>query len=227
MGTGPETRRVRILAVMKELTVLFEQNKRWAEKQKAEDPECFSRTANGQSPKYLWIGCADSRIPAEEILGLRPGELFVHRNVANLFPNTDFNSLSVLQFAVDALGVEHVIVCGHYGCGGIAAAMEQQQFGVVDHWLQHIRDIYAQERAELDSIADHAERQRRLVELNVRYQVKNVCHTTVVQNAWSQGKKLCVHGWVYDLKTGLLKDLQCDIGSLGEIEEPHRTLREH
>jgi len=209
---------------MKELKHLFENNRSWAEKKKAQDPEIFARLAKKQTPKYLWIGCADSRIPANEVLGLDPGEIFVHRNVANLCPHTDFNCLSVLQYGIEHLGVEHVIVCGHYGCGGVAAAMESEQFGLVDNWLRHIRDICAREKKTLDAISDLEKRQKKLVELNVLHQVKHVCQTTIVHNAWKNGKKLFVHGWVYDIATGLLKDLDCCISSLDQIETTYHTL---
>ncbi len=212
---------------MRELKHLFDNNRAWAESKKEKDGEVFLKSAQKQTPKYLWIGCSDSRIPANEILGLEPGELFVHRNVANLFPNTDFNCLSVLEYAVDALGVEHVIVCGHYGCGGVAAAMENQQFGLVDNWLRNIRDVFAKEREELELISNEELRYQRLVELNVLHQVMNVCHTTIVQNAWAKGRKLSIHGWVYDLSTGLLKDLNCCLSSLEQVEESYRTLKLH
>src|SRR5262249_6431072 len=149
--------------------------------------------------KYLWIGCSDSRVPANEILGLECGELFVHRNVANLFPHSDFNCLSVLQYAVDYLNIEHVIVCGHYGCGGVACAMSQRQLGLVDNWLRYVKDVYAQSREELDQISNLDTRYDRLAELNVIQQVGNVCHTTIVQNAWARKQHLCVHGWMYEI----------------------------
>lgn len=209
---------------MRELKKLFDNNKAWAESIKSQDPKLFLETANKQTPKYLWIGCSDSRIPATEILGLQPGELFVHRNIANLFPHTDFNCLSVLQYAVDYLNIEHVIVCGHYGCGGVAAAMENKQFGLVDNWLRNIRDVYSMERERFENIPDNDERYRLLVELNAIYQVMNVCHTTIVQNAWANNRKLSVHGWVYDISTGLLKDLNCCISSIDQVEETYRTM---
>jgi carbonic anhydrase len=209
---------------MRELQKLFINNKNWAQAQKEKDPQIFLRLSKKQAPKYLWIGCSDSRIPANEILGLEPGELVVHRNVANLVPHTDFNCLSVLQFAIDYLSIDHIIVCGHYGCGGVAAAMETAQFGLVDNWLRHIRDIYSQEKDQLDDIPDTDLKYMRLVELNVLYQVLNVCHTTIVQNAWAKGRKLSVHGWVYDISTGLLNDLKCCISSLNQIEDTYHTL---
>jgi len=208
---------------MRELSHLFENNRLWAEGRLENDPEVFSRLSKGQTPQYLWIGCSDSRIPANEILGLQPGEIFVHRNVANLFPHTDFNCLSVLQYGVEYLGVEHVIVCGHYGCGGVAAAMENAQFGLVDNWLRNIRDVLTREKEVLDQILDPEQRYQRLVELNVLHQVMNVCHTTIVQNAWAQGRHLSVHGWVYDIETGLLKDLDCCISTIDQIEDIYRS----
>ncbi|MGD2169554.1 MAG: carbonate dehydratase [Chlamydiota bacterium] len=212
---------------MKELQHLFENNRIWAENKVKNDPQIFSRLSEKQAPKYLWIGCSDSRIPANEILGLEPGEVFVHRNVGNLFPHTDFNCLSVLQYGIDYLNVEHVIVCGHYRCGGVMAAMENAQFGLVDNWLRNIRDIYSREKEQLDAIKDKELKSNRLVELNVLYQVMNVCHTTIVQNAWANNKKLSIHGWTYDLSTGLLKDLNCCISSLDQIEDSYRTLKLH
>jgi len=212
---------------MRALQKLFDNNKNWAEEKLKNDPKIFSNLTEKQTPKYLWIGCSDSRIPANEILGLAPGEVFVHRNVANLFPHTDFNCLSVLQYGIDYLNIEHVIVCGHYRCGGVAAAMENAQFGLVDNWLRNIRDVYSREKNQLDIIADKTLRNDRLVELNVLYQVMNICHTTIVQNAWANKKSLYVHGWVYDVSTGLLKDLNCCISSLDQIEDTYRTLRLH
>jgi len=209
---------------MSELQELFENNRLWAEKKTAEDPEKFRRLASKQTPKYLWIGCSDSRVPASEILGLAPGDIFVHRNVANLFPHTDFNCLSVLQYGVEYLNIEHVIVCGHYNCGGVASAMENAQFGLVDNWLRHIRDVYAREKEELDKIDDQKLKYNRLIELNVIYQVRSICHTTIAQSAWANKKKLSVHGWVYDLSSGLLKDLNCSISSIEQVEDTYRTL---
>jgi len=212
---------------MRELKNLFQNNKAWAERKKKKDPDFFRKISEKQTPKYFWIGCSDSRIPANEIIGLEPGELFVHRNVANVFPHTDFNCLTALQYAVDYLGIEHVIVCGHYGCGGVAASMENKQFGLMDNWLRNIRDVYSREKEQLDTISDTTQKYRRLVELNVLYQVMNVCYTTIVQNAWAQHQTLSVHGWVYDLTTGLLKDLNCCISSINQIDETYRTLKLH
>lgn len=212
---------------MRELKVLFDNNEEWAQSKLDSDPTFFSKISTEQTPKYLWIGCSDSRIPATEILKLEPGDLFVHRNVANLFPHTDFNCLSVLQYAVDYLNVEHVIVCGHYGCSGVAAAMANEQFGLVDNWLRNIRDVYSREKDLLDNITNEEERYKLLVELNVIYQVMNVCHTTIVQNAWEKGKKVSVHGWVYDVSNGKLKDLNCCISSIDQVEDTYRTLKLH
>lgn len=209
---------------MRKLKHLFENNERWAQQKRAGDPAFFAELSKAHAPKYLWIGCSDSRVPANELLGLPPGELFVHRNVANLFVHTDFNSLSVLQYAVDHLRIDDVIVCGHYGCSGVAAAMDRAQLGLVDNWLRTIRDIYHREKEQLQPLSGEARRYQRLVELNVLHQVMNVCHTTIVQNAWAAGRQLTIHGWVYDLSTGLLKDLDCCLSSLNEIEETFRLL---
>ncbi|MCB1114874.1 MAG: carbonate dehydratase [Chlamydiia bacterium] len=210
---------------MKHLKHLFENNAQWAKEKREKDPELFKRLAEKQSPKYLWIGCADSRIPANEVLGLEPGEVFVHRNVANVVPHADINSLSVIQYGIEHLGIEHVIVCGHYGCGGVQAVLNKAQYGLVDNWLRYVRDVYSQEKKEIDAYEDAQEKGNRLVELNVMYQVMNVCHTTIVQNAWAKGKKVVVHGWVYDIATGLLKDLDCCISSMEQICEAYQTLK--
>lgn len=208
---------------MKSLKMLFDNNKAWADSHIAKDPEYFLRMSEEQKPLYLWIGCSDSRIPANEVVNLEPGELFVHRNIANLFIHTDLNSLSVLQFAVDYLKIKHVIVCGHYGCGGVMAAMSNSQYGIVDNWLRNIRDVYARSKVELDSIQDNEARTRRLVELNVVQQVLNIAHTTIVQNAWIKEQPLWIHGWVYDLKTGRLRDLNCCVSNLEQVEEVYLT----
>ncbi len=186
---------------------LFENNRRWAEEIKSRQPDFFTILSKQQVPAYLWIGCADSRVPANEIVGLMPGEVFVHRNVANIVTHTDFNCLSVIQFAVDVLKVEHVIVTGHYGCGGVVAAMKPDDLGLITNWLRHIRDIYLRHRDEVDAFPTEAERVNRLCELNVREQVRNVCQTTIVQAAWKRGQMLAVHGWIYGLDDGLLRDL--------------------
>jgi carbonic anhydrase len=186
---------------------LLDNNRRWAAATTARDPDFFRTLARQQAPDYLWIGCADSRVPANEIVGMAPGELFVHRNVANLVVHSDLNCLSVLQFAVDVLGVEHVIVCGHYGCGGVRAALHDERHGLVDNWLRHIQDTARAHRVALESQLDGAAREDRLCELNVVEQVGNVCETTIVQDAWARGQRLSVHGWIYHLDDGLLRDL--------------------
>ena len=187
-------------------------NRAWAARMIARDPEFFKRLEAQQGPQYLWIGCSDSRVPANEIVDMAPGELFVHRNVANLAPPQDANYLSVLQFAVDVIKVKHIIVVGHYGCGGIAAAVSGKRLGLVDHWLHPIREVSEEHHAELTAIADEKKRLDRLCELNVLRQVKNVASDLFVQDAWARGQKLCVHGWVYSLKTGIVNDLNTTVG---------------
>ena len=213
------------MVCMQKLKVLFQNNRDWVTSKISRDPGYFCRMAEAQDPKYLWIGCSDSRVPANEIVGLEPGELFVHRNVANLCPHTDFNCLSVLEYAVDLLKIEHVIVCGHYGCSGVKAAMEDHRLGLVDNWLRNIRDVYTRHKDELEAIPTEKERYNRLVELNVMQQVLNVCHTTIVQSAWSRGQPLWIHGWVYNLATGTLKDLECCISSIDQVEAIYRIQR--
>lgn len=208
---------------MKKLKKLFQNNSEWVSRYLAKDSEYFKRMARDQSPSYLWIGCSDSRVPANEIVGLEPGELVVHRNVANLCPHTDFNCLSVLEYAVDILKIEHIIVCGHYGCGGVKAAMQDHRLGLVDNWLRNIRDVYARNKHELDVIEDMTSRTNRLVELNVTAQVLNVCHTTIVQGAWARKQPLWVHGWVYNIETGFLKDLNCCISDITQVEDAYRV----
>ena len=182
-------------------------NRRWAEKKTAVDPSFFKRLVGQQAPEYLWIGCSDSRVPANEIIDLDPGEVFVHRNIANLAPPQDANYLSVLQFAVDVLKVKHILVVGHYGCGGVAAAVDGKRLGLIDHWLHPIREVCHDHRHELDDLPGERERWDRLVELNVIRQVRNVASDVFVQDAWARGQELCVHGWVYTLGTGLVNDL--------------------
>lgn len=186
---------------------LLEGNKKFIEGALAEDPEYFDKLANGQKPPVLWIGCADSRVPANQITNTAPGEIFVHRNIANMVIHSDMNMLSVLDYAVNVLKVKHVIVTGHYGCGGVNAAMGNNQFGLIDNWLRHIKDVYRLHADELDAIADETERSNRLVELNVIENVNNLCKTSIVQNAWKNGQELAVHGWVYSLSTGLINDM--------------------
>lgn len=207
---------------MEKLKILFQNNEQWVQNKTATDPSYFQTLARDQSPDYLWIGCSDSRVPANEVVGLEPGELLVHRNVANIFPHTDFNCLSVLEFAVNILNVRHIIVCGHYGCGGVKAAMQDHRLGLVDNWLRNIRDVYANYKQELDGITDENARYDRLVELNVLQQVLNVCHTTIVQEAWNRGQFLCIHGWVYDLESGKLKDLNCCISDATQVDTIYR-----
>ncbi|MBK1830324.1 carbonate dehydratase [Verrucomicrobiaceae bacterium R5-34] len=192
---------------MKSLSDLFDNNRRWAAGKVARDPEFFERLANQQSPKYLWIGCADSRVPANQITGLDPGEVFVHRNVANVVVQTDFNMLSVVQYAVEVLKVEHVIVCGHYSCGGVAAALGKQRNGLIDNWLRHIQTVAREHTDELRSLEQPAQIDR-LCELNVEAQAKNISHTTILQDAWDRGQKVDVHSWIYRLNTGHLSSLK-------------------
>jgi carbonic anhydrase len=200
---------------MKPLQELFDNNRDWAARMTRGNRSFFKDLARQQRPKYLWIGCADSRVPANEIVGLLPGEIFVHRNVANLVVHTDINCLSVLQYAVDILRVEHVIVCGHYGCGGIQAAVEDQRHGLIDNWLRHVRDVHQRHAEELAGVRGRNALLRRLCELNVREQVLNVANTTTVQDAWRRGQRLRLHGWVYDIRDGLLRDLGVALRSGG------------
>lgn len=186
------------------------------------DADYFKRLVKIQTPDLLWIGCSDSRIPANEIIGRRSGEVFVHRNVANVVEHTDVNALSVLQYAVDVLKVRHVVVVGHYGCGGVRAAMQSQPLGLIDNWLRHIRDVHLWNREELSAIEDFDQRANRLAELNVESQVANVCHTTIVQDAWSRGQELSVHGWIYSLSDGLLRDLGLVVESPEQIPPEYR-----
>jgi carbonic anhydrase len=205
-----------------ELTKLFDNNRNWAAAQLAADAKFFERLAEQQTPKFLWIGCSDSRVPANQILGLKPGEVFVHRNVANLVVHTDMSCLSVMQFAVEVLKIQHIIVCGHYGCGGVHAACGTKQFGLIDNWLRYIKDIYTRHKADLEAINDLKARGDRLCELNVVEQVKNVCHTTIVQNAWAAGQPLSVHGLIYSLQDGLLRDLAVRVTGAAELEAIYR-----
>jgi carbonic anhydrase len=192
---------------MRTLTHLFANNRAWAAEVTRREPDFFERLSRQQAPRYLWIGCSDSRVPANQIVGLMPGELFVHRNVANVVVSSDLNCLSVLQYAVEVLRVHHVIVCGHYGCGGVLSALRDDRLGLIDNWLRHVQDVRDRHRAELDALSDEARRHDRLCELNVREQVVNVSRTTVVQEAWARGQPLAVHSWVYGVQDGLLRDL--------------------
>ena len=186
---------------------LIENNKTWVADQLQLDPSFFENLSKGQTPEYLWIGCSDSRVPAESITGTDPGEMFVHRNIANMVVHSDMNMLSVLSYAVEVLKVKHVIVCGHYGCGGVMAAMKNQQFGLIDNWLRHIKDVYRYHHKELDAIEDETLRARRFVEVNVQEQVHDLGKTSIVQNAWKRNQPLHLHGWVYDIHDGLINDL--------------------
>jgi carbonic anhydrase len=190
---------------------LLLQNKAWVVEKNHEDKDFFTRLSNIQTPKFLWIGCSDSRVPANEITGTHPGEVFVHRNIANMVVHTDMNMLSVLDYAVNVLKVEHVIVCGHYGCGGVRAAMTDKQFGVIDNWIRHIKDVYRFHKNELDAISDMQERENRFIELNVIEQVKDLSETSIIQNAWKERRSPYIHGWVYALSTGLINDLKVSI----------------
>lgn len=203
---------------MRLLKYLFDNNRKWASSIKARDPQFFVNLSKQQSPKFLWIGCSDSRVPANEIVGFMPGQMFVHRNIANVVVHTDISFLSVLQYAVEILKVEHVIVCGHYGCGGVRAAMGSKQLGLIDNWLRHVKDVYDLNRQRLEAVSDTVSRENLMCELNVRAQVFNVCHTTIVQNAWSAGNALAVHGWIYSLEDGLLKDLGICVDSSDQLD---------
>jgi carbonic anhydrase len=207
---------------MRLLEDLFEQNRRWAEQIKEEDPGFFDKLSRQQAPKYLWIGCSDSRVPANQIIGLMPGEIFVHRNIANVVVHTDLNCLSVIQYAVEVLRIEHIIVCGHYGCGGVKAAMEAKEHGLIDNWLRHIRDVHRYHQKLFEGIEDPEKKIELLCELNVIEQVANVCSTTIVQNAWKAGRELSVHGWIYSIRDGILKDLAVTTKGCDQVETTHR-----
>ncbi|NOZ33233.1 MAG: carbonic anhydrase [Alphaproteobacteria bacterium] len=191
------------------LSNLLKHNVRWADERLREDPDYFKRLSALQRPEFLWIGCSDSRVPANVITGLQPGEVFVHRNVANLVHRADVNLLSVLEYAVQALNIKHIIVCGHYGCGGIRAAIDGQRHGIIDHWLQPVRDVADNAKAELAEIDDHDLRLNRLCELTIKAQVESLSRTPIMQSAWQDGRKIKIHGWIYGLKDGLLRDLKC------------------
>lgn len=208
---------------MKKISSLFENNRNWAKDIKKQHPGFFEELSKDQHPEYLWIGCSDSRVPANEIVGLAPGDLFVHRNVANLVVHSDVNCQAVIQYAVEALKVKHIIVCGHYGCGGVKASMQQQGLGLIDNWVLHIKDTYKHFRDEITAITNKDEQTDRLCELNVHVQVMNVCQTPFVQKAWKEGQELSVHGWIYNLKDGLLKDLGLRISSSNEMAATFKT----
>ncbi|UJH90268.1 carbonate dehydratase [Antarcticibacterium sp. 1MA-6-2] len=201
---------------------LIKNNKKWVESKLDLDPQFFEKLAKGQKPPLLWIGCADSRVPANEIIGAQPGEVFVHRNIANMVIHSDMNMLSVLDYAVNALKVKHVIVCGHYGCGGINAAMGNQSIGLIDNWIRHIKDVYRVHKKELDSIEDETERFNRFVEVNVTEQVFDLAKTSIVQGAWNNGQELSIHGWVYGVDSGIIKDLGVNVKNDGDLDEVYQ-----
>jgi len=202
---------------MKSLSLLIDNNRKWAEQLIKKQPDFFQKLSLQQSPDYLWIGCADSRVPANEIVGLLPGELFVHRNVANIVSHTDMNCLSVLQYAIDILKVKHIIVCGHYGCGGVKAAIEDISHGLIDNWLRSIRNIYHRNAAEFVSFNKDSDKINKLCELNVKEQVLNVANTTIIQDAWARDQQVTIHGWIYDISDGLLRDLGVCIESENDL----------
>jgi carbonic anhydrase len=208
---------------MNPLQPLFDNNRLWSQRMRRSDPDFFARLSRQQSPRYLWIGCADSRVPANEIVGLLPGELFVHRNVANVVVHSDLNCLSVMQFAVDVLKVEHIIVCGHYGCSGVSAALENRRVGLADNWLHHVQDVNHKHGDCVAAVADAAGRIDRLCELNVIEQVAHVCQTTIVDDAWERGQRLSVHGWIYGLADGLVRDLQTTVTRRDEARDRYRA----
>ena len=208
---------------MKTLQNLINNNRRWAAAIKKSDPNFFAKLSQQQKPQYLWIGCSDSRVPSTQIVDLIPGEIFVHRNIANVVIHTDLNCLSVIQYAVEVLGVKHIIVCGHYGCGGIQAALAKRSYGLIDTWLRHIKDVYRHHQQILDDIADENEKLNRLCEFNVIEQAANVCHTSIVQKAWKAGQELMVHGWIYSIADGILKDLDVPITGASDISETYRV----
>ncbi|KAI9095133.1 carbonic anhydrase 2 [Phlyctochytrium arcticum] len=216
-STVPETRPIKI-------EKLLQNNKEWAAKMVAERPDFFTALADQQSPEILWIGCSDSRVPANQLMELLPGEVFVHRNIANIVHSADLNAHSVLQFAVDVLKVKHVIVCGHYGCGGVAAALTNKQFGLVDHWIKSIKDLYSQHEASLEGLPE-SEKLDRMVELNVTRSVEGVAHSTIVQNAWARGQTLAIYGWAYRLNDGIINDLGLKMEGLDDLKGVHRMRR--
>lgn len=206
---------------MRLLKHLFENNRQWSESIRAQQPEFFEKLSHQQNPEYLWIGCSDSRVPANQVVGLLPGEVFVHRNVANVVVHADLNCLSVIQYAVDVLKVRHIVVCGHYGCGGVLAALRNQRLGLIDNWLRHVQDVRHKHAFELGRVTDEVQLANRLCELNVIEQVVNVCQTTVVQDAWLRGQELAVHGWIYGLHDGRLRDLNICLTRPDELAATH------
>ena len=206
---------------------IFENNKRWVDEKNEKDPNFFNKLSKGQSPPILWIGCSDSRVPANEITGTEPGEIFVHRNIANMVVHTDMNMLSVLDYAVNVLEVKHVIVCGHYGCGGVNAALENKQVGIIDNWLRHIKDVYRLHKTEIDSIQDPELKSRRMVEVNVQEQVFDLSKTSIIQNAWAQNQSVQIHGIVYDVSNGILKDLNLNISNNTHLDDVYKLDIDH
>jgi len=204
---------------MRVLKNLFDQNREWAEKVKESDPDFFQKLSKQQSPEYLWIGCSDSRVPSNQIVGLLPGEIFVHRNIANVVVPSDLNCLSVIHYAVEVLKIKHIIVCGHYGCGGVKAAMDNEEHGLIDNWLHHIRDVYRTHSDEVDALQDNTLKINKMCELNVIEQVANVCNTTIVRNAWKAGQELSVHGWIYSIENGILQDLNVCVTGIEDIRK--------
>lgn len=201
---------------------LLENNKKWVAEQLEKDPEFFERLSKGQQPPILWIGCSDSRVPANQIIGAAPGEVFVHRNIANMVIHSDMNMLSVMDYAVNALKVKHIIVCGHYGCGGVQTAMTNKHVGIIDNWIRHIKDVYRLHATTLDAISDEKQRFDKFVELNVKEQVQDVAKTTIVQQAWANGQDLHVHGWVYDIKDGLINDLNISMKNKESLDDVYK-----
>ena len=208
---------------MRSLSHLFENNRAWSERIRHTDPDFFIRLSEQQRPRYLWIGCADSRVPANDIVGLLPGELFVHRNIANVVVHSDLNCLSVMQFAVDVLQIEHVIVCGHYGCSGVSAALQNKRIGLADNWLRHVQDVHSKHENRMTGVSDMSQCIDLLCGLNVIEQVANVCQTTIVRDAWDRGQELVVHGWVYGLKDGLVRDLKTTVANPGEASAAYQA----
>lgn len=207
---------------MKTLDYLLERNRAWAEEIEAREPGFFQTLSKQQTPQYLWIGCSDSRVPSNRIIAVAPGELFVHRNVANVVVHTDLNCLSVIQYAVDVLRVKHLIVCGHYGCGGVKAALQNSRLGLIDNWLRHVQDVRDKHEVLLAGLSDESERVNKLCELNVIEQVTNVCQTTIVQGAWERKQELNVHGWIYGLHDGLIRNLNVSTSNQNELATSHR-----
>jgi carbonic anhydrase len=218
-----KTRQTRSITLMGQLEHLFAQNRAWADAIRAKDPEFFLKLSRQQAPEYLWIGCSDSRVPANEIVNLLPGELFVHRNIANVVVHTDLNCLSVMQFAVDVLKVKHIIVCGHYGCSGVRAALRCDRIGLADNWLRHVQDVAEKHKGCVHAVQGEQTRTNRLCELNVIEQVSNVCQTTIVRDAWMRAQPLTVHGWIYGLKDGIIRNLGLNISSVEEFGSQPRA----